>query len=110
MLSFYTHRSRVPLFPSSVAPIHDSLDLLRRGLSCLLALRNLESTTLRHCHGLGAEATLCLSNSPHLEYLSLAHLPRMDDPAIGNLSGLSKLCSLDIEGCEVRGSVGAWVK
>ncbi|CAN0208845.1 unnamed protein product [Pylaiella littoralis] len=70
------------------------------GLSKLLALESLESASLRHCSGLGAEATLCLSNSPGLERLSLAHCPLQDDAAIGNLAGLERLRSLELEGCE----------
>ncbi|CAN0553868.1 unnamed protein product, partial [Ectocarpus sp. 12 AP-2014] len=70
------------------------------GLSDLPALRSLESASLRRCSGLGAEATLCLSNSPGLETLSLAHCPLLDDAAIGNLAGLSRLRSLELEGCE----------
>lgn len=73
-----------------------------RGLSRLPALKSLESASLRHCKGLGGEATLCLSNSPSLEMLSLAHCPLLDDAAVRNLAGLSKLSSLELEGCEVR--------
>ncbi|CAN0253369.1 unnamed protein product, partial [Ectocarpus sp. 13 AM-2016] len=71
------------------------------GLSDLPALKSLESASLRRCSGLGAEATLCLSNSPGLETLSLAHCPLLDDAAVGNLAGLSRLRSLELEGCEV---------
>lgn len=76
--------------------------LKTRGLSELSALENLEAASLRYCRGLGAEATLCLSNSPGLEMLNLAHCPLLDDAAIGNLTGLSKLRFLELEGCEVR--------
>lgn len=72
------------------------------GLSELPALKSLESASLRHCSGLGGEATLCLSNSPALETLSLAHCPLLDDAAVGNLVGLSRLRFLELEGCEVR--------